>query len=89
MAQLPCIGLSWPVTKPPFGSWYHNEFDTNKKVKMCGDTLWLVSWFSQVLKKKSTRRNPKHTPLEYRTVNFVAAHVQFGDLKDRLPQRIP
>ena len=20
MAQLPCIGLSWPLTKPPFGS---------------------------------------------------------------------
>ncbi len=21
MAQLPCIGLSWPLTKPPFGSY--------------------------------------------------------------------
>ena len=21
MAQLPCIGLWWPLTNPPFGSW--------------------------------------------------------------------
>ena len=46
MAQLPCIGLSWPLTKPPFGGcaiyFHYSETDNTTIFPVCFKTTIVV-----------------------------------------------
>ena len=63
MAQLLCIGLSWPLTKAPFGSWaisFHYGVWVSEKVA-CHTPIW--KHFRQTPPFANYERNPcpKHS----------------------------
>ena len=87
MAQLPCIGLSWPLTKPPFGScaiyFHYGVWDMGFSEACFMETcLWKTPWDSWIhdeVKSRGLRfgRNMIYSTHLYQMLNvwFIYLHL--------------
>ena len=76
MAQLPCIGLSWPLTNPPFGSAiYFPDGIVGKVRKSTNDFFQLM--VDLLFPTHVSREFPTNSP-EFRK-HWFGLSLDFGD----------